>query len=392
MSKGIQKTADCYSSAEQAEAFTLREYPDFPSDIITADEKPPHISAEIHDYRRIQNWENYFLCSAICSVGKSLGADIDDYHFYGNFTGDNFTYLYSAEKGNPHGTQCDSGVTNYFFMPQLVKKAFAAFGYDCIYLSNAQIKKDFRTAMNAIKASVDKKIPVIAWGMGNVGMKSGNVCNPLPEACLIGGYGENDVLYVNLYPGRERLPDGSVDEYGYSVITDGLNKTKGLFFAGEKLENTDMRQIYQEAVDSVPAFLTKQTADGDGGRYAFGKTAFNIWADTLETDLYFEDKTDDELSEICWNLHCSPYCCLCTSAALDFFKDAAERYPDMTAAVKVLPLYERLQNYRQEIWDYQGGFFPSPEQFRAHTFRTHVAGILRDMGNVCDEILTAYSS
>ncbi len=60
-----------------------------------------------------------------------------------------FTYLYSKEG------PCDSGVTNYFFVPQLVKKAYAAFGYNCIYLSNTQIKKNFQAVMNAIKSSID---------------------------------------------------------------------------------------------------------------------------------------------------------------------------------------------------------------------------------------------
>jgi len=79
-------------------------------------------------------------------------------------------------------------------------------------------------------------------------MGDGSRYDPLPEGCLIGGYDENHVLYVNLYPGQERLPGGSVDEYGYSTITDGLDSTQGLFFAGEKFEKIDMKQIYQSAI------------------------------------------------------------------------------------------------------------------------------------------------
>ena len=85
--------------------------------------------------------------------------------------------------------------------------------------------------MNAIKESIDKGIPVLAWGIGNVTMGEsvgGGQYDPLPEGCLIGGYDENDVLYVNLYPGPERLPEGSIDEYGYSTITNGLDTTNGL--------------------------------------------------------------------------------------------------------------------------------------------------------------------
>ncbi|MDD4773262.1 MAG: hypothetical protein PHZ09_06605, partial [Eubacteriales bacterium] len=291
--------------------------------------------------------------------------------------------------------QCDSGLTNYFFAPQFVKKAYAAIGYDCIYLSNARIKQDFRAAINAIKASVDKGIPVLAWGMGNVTCSGTDAdvikwgYGTLPEGCLIGGYDANDVLYVNLYTGPERLPEGSVDEYGYSAITGGLDATNGLFFAGDKIEKPDSQRLCQDIIESIPAFLTLLPAENDSGRYAFGKTAFEIWADTLEEDAYFENKTDAELGDVCWNLHCSPYCCVCTSTAYDFFKETAEQYPDMIMAQKLLPLYERLQNYRQDIWALHDGFFPPLDKFRTHRFRARIAEILRKMGGVCDEILTA---
>ncbi len=389
------QTPESYSPKVKPEILTLAQYSAFASDTIAdpfAGGEPPRTSNKIQDYRRIQPFENYFLCSAICSVGKALGSEIDDYHFYANFTGDNFTYLYAAEKGNPNNMQCDSGVTNYFFVPQFVKKAYAVFGYDCIYLSNEQIKKDFRAVMNAVKASVDKGIPVLAWGMGNVTLGAGSRYDPLPEGCLIGGYDENDVLYVNLYFGPERLPEGSLDEYGYSTITSGLDTTNGLFFAGEKLEQTDMKQVYQSVIDSIPAFISLKPAKGYDirGEHAFGKKAFEIWADTLETDSYFKGKNKDELNGICWNLHCSPYCCVCTSSAYDFFKDAVEQYPDLTMAVKLLPLYEKMQNYRQEIWALQGGFYPPMYKFRTHRFRAKIAEILRKMGGICDEILLAF--
>lgn len=320
-----------------------------------------------------------------------LGSEIDDFHYYANFTGDNFTYLYVAEKGNPHNIPCDSGVTNYFFVPQFVKKAYAAFGYDCIYLSNAQIKKDFRAVMNAIKASVDNDIPVLAWGMGNVAMGSGDRYDPLPEGCLIGGYDENDVLYVNLYPGPERLPEGSVDEFGYSTIINGLDTTKGLFFAGAKARQFDRRQAVHSVIDSVPAFLTLPPAEGDdGGRWAFGKTAFEIWADTLETDEYFENKTDDELNGICWNLHCSPYCCVCTSTAYDFFKGAVEQYPDLTMAIKLLPLYKKCRITRMKYGSCKAVSSRRWIKFRTRAFRAQIAEILRNMGGLCDAILMAF--
>jgi AraC-like DNA-binding protein len=375
------------------EILSLAQYSSYESDSIArllAGAESPRVSNKIKEYKKIEAWQNYFLCSAICSIGLKLGSDIDDFHFYANFTGDNFTYLYSEKSGNPDNLQCDSGITNYFFAPQFVKKAFAVFGYDCIYISNSEIKKDFRAVMNAVKTSVDKDIPVLAWGMGNVAAKSGNRYDPMPEGCLIGGYDKNDVLYVNLYPGPERLPEGSVDEFGYSAITNGLDTTYGLFFAGEKLPPTDKRQIYQGVIDSIPTFLTLPSTEGDKGMYAFGKTAFETWAGTLETDSYFENQTDEKLEGICWNLHCSPYCCVCTSSANDFLKNAVEQYPDLVMAATLLPLYKKIQDYKDEIWTIQGGFNPPNDKFRTHEFRAQIADILRKMGGVCDEILMAY--
>jgi len=103
---------------------------------------PARKTNKITQYRKLGNWENYFLCSAIYSVALEAGLPYneDNQYFkrFANFTGDNFTYLYAADKGNPDKIPCDSGVTNYFFMPHVVKKAFASFGYDCIYISNSQ--------------------------------------------------------------------------------------------------------------------------------------------------------------------------------------------------------------------------------------------------------------
>lgn len=389
--KRINPTPESYSPKSKPEIITMAEYAAFTSDTIAdpfAGGEPPHTTNKITEYKRIEPWQNYFLCSAICSVGLKLGSDIDDFHFYANFTGDNFTYLYAAEKGNPNNVQCDSGVTNYFFVPQFVKKAYAAFGYDCIYISNTQIKKDFRTVMNAIKASVDKGIPVLTWDIVNTPKDWKNYNGLLGEGSLIGGYDENDVLYVNIY-NTEGKPNR--DEFGYStIIKEDFENAKGLFFVGEAIKKPDMRQLYESVIDSIPAFLSLQPAERDEWRYVFGKTAFEVWADTLEDNSFFENKTDEELGDIRWNLHCSPYCCVCTSTAGDFLKKAAEQYQDLKMAVNLTLLYSKMQQYKEDIWAFQGGFYPPYDKFRMHEFRSQIADILRKMGYVCDEILMAF--
>ncbi|HML46140.1 MAG TPA: hypothetical protein PKE04_05255, partial [Clostridia bacterium] len=168
-------------------------------------------------------------------------------------------------------------------------------------------------------------------------------------------------LYVNLYLGQERVV---VDDDGYTAISDGLNTTQGLFFVGNPIAPPDLREIYRRAVESIPAFWTMPPADG----YVFGKAAFEKWADTLLDEHRFADKTDEALSGICWDLHCSPYCCVCTSAAAIYLRAAAEEY-DIALAKRLLPIYEKFTQLRQDIWALHGGFFPPMDKFRTRAFR-----------------------
>ncbi len=347
--------------------------------------EPPRIANRIIDYRRIQPWENYFLASAICSVAVAVGADEEQLktlgnekgnsglHFFSAITGDMFTVLYSTEEF------CDSGLTNAFFVPQVVKKAYLAFGRDCLYLSNAQIKKDFRAVVNAIKASVDRGIPVLAWGMGNVTI--GDWHGDMPEGCLIGGY-DGDLLYANLYPGPGRM---EVDEDGYYAVPDGLNGVLGLFFVGEPNEKIDLQVIYEQSIADIPGFLTAPPADS----YVFGKVALEEWADTLLDESRYVGKNDDELNEICWQVHCAPFCNICTSAAVIYIRAAAEVY-NIDIAKRLLPLYEKFTRLRQDIWMLHGDFFPPMDKFKTREFRAEIAKMLREMGSVCDEILMAF--
>jgi len=352
-----------------------------PSDVISdpfAGSEPPRTTNRILDYRRIQPWENYFLASALCSVGKILGND-HNLHFYSAITGDMFTYLYSTER-----EFCDSGVTNSFFAPQVVKKAYAAMGYGCVYLSTEYIKQNFRAVMNAVKASIDKGVPVLAWGMGNVSfLDSGHWGSTMPEGCLIGGY-DGDVLYVNLYCGPERV---ATDDDGYTTITDGLDTTKGLFFVGDPIEKTPVREVYRKAIASIPALLTLPPAAG----YVFGQTAFETWADTLLDESNFEGKADAEIEGlgITWDIHCAPYCTVCTSDALMFVKTAAKEYK-IKPAKRLLPLYKKFTARRQRIWKLQGGFSPPVEKFRRRKFREKIAALLREMGALCGEIVAVF--
>jgi len=236
--------------------------------------------------------------------------------------------------------------------------------------------------MNAIKASIDKGIPVLAWGMGNVAFLNGGHCDSMPEGCLIGGY-DGNTLYVNLYCGPERV---KTDDDGYTAITDGLDTTLGLFLAGEPIPKTPVKEVYREAIASIPALLTLPPMDG----FVFGQSAFETWADTLLDESNFEGRADEEIEGlgITWDIHCAPYCAVCTSDALKFVKTAAKAH-DIAIAKKLLPLYKKFTKRRQKIWKLQGGFSPPVEKFRRRAFRMKIAGLLREMGALCGEIAAA---
>ena len=75
---------------------------------------------------------------------------------------------------------------------------------------------------------------------------------------------ENALLFINLYPGAERLANISacgrpgVDEYGYTAIdaAGALDTTKGLFFLGDKVAEPDMREIYRQVLFAIPHWMT----------------------------------------------------------------------------------------------------------------------------------------
>lgn len=350
----------------------------------------------IRQYRRIHNWENFFIDSAVYSVGQSAGIEYEDgFQPVAAVTGDLFAYMYSSEK------PCDSGMTNYFFLPEAIERAYSLFGYECIYLSNHAIQEDIDAALAQIRRSVDRGIPVFAWGCGGVEMEGGSRWDPLPEGCLIGGYDMDDgMIYVNLYPGEERLARTSaghrpgVDEYGYTAIDAAcaLATTKGLFILGDKAAEPDMREIYREVLFAIPQWLAMPAKDG----YAFGEEAFERWALTLQNDEYWQDAQMAEAH--CWDMHCSAYCAICTSIGVGegegiagYMLKLSSALQDVPEAEAALPLFMRLRTLNQAIWTYQGGFMPPFDRLAEHEYRAHIADLLHEMGKTCRQILAVFS-
>ena len=348
----------------------------------------------VKSYRRIENWENFFLDSAVYSAAVALGVECPDgFTTIAAVTGDLFTVLYSDVK------PCDSGLTNYFIDPDTVVRAFSSFGYACKCFSKEDFAANPNAVLTEIRASVDRGIPVVLWGAGGVVMADGTRYDPLGEGALIGGY-DGDVLYVHLYPGAQRLSntafDGTpgVDEYGYTRIPaeHALASTNGIFIAGEKLTTYNPESVCRDTVKWIPHWLTLPEKDG----YAFGEAAFVKWAAVLMDDRNWN--SPELCEENVWEKHCCAYCSLCTSigvgdgagCAVEYLKRAADVCPDMAVLPKILPIYEKLHTLVQKIWEIHRGFMPDVANMSRHAYRASLAAVLSEMGTCCDEITMAF--
>ena len=351
----------------------------------------------IRNYRRVANWENFFLDSAIYSIAECLGVKYDNgFTPIAAITGDLFTYMYAD------AIPCDSGLTNYVVMPDRVRKAFESFGCCCEYLSKEEINRDISSALQKICASVDRGLPALAWGVGGVPGMHQSV--PMGEGALIGGY-DDDVLLIHLYCGGERLPAESyggrpgVDEYGYTAILaiEVLAGTDGVFIPNQKVSPTDPRIVCHDVLVNIPRWLTLSPTGGRVSKtdqYVFGKTAFTRWAEVLLEDAVWQECNEASI----WDKHCSAFCSLCTSTGsfvgdsrvVDWLRRAAAVCPELTVISKLLPLYENMSALWQRIWDIQGGFMPTAEKMQEHEYRAEIRAVLQRMGDCCDTILKIF--
>jgi len=354
----------------------------------------------IKDYRRMENWENFFLDSAIYSVAEQMGVRYDNgFTPIAAETGDLFTFLYAENM------PCDSGLSNYVIMPESVMRALESFGCQYEYLSKEQVGENIPMAVEKIRTAVDQGIPVLAWGVGGVpGMPPEQ---PMGEGALIGGYDdeEENILLVHLYCGAERLPAESfggrpgVDEDGYTAIPaeTALKGTDGLFIPKGKGTPPTPDIVYRDTILRIPTWMTLTPTGGrvsETDRYRFGKEAFRHWAAVLAAEQGWQNCDE----EMIWNKHCSAFCTLCTaigsfgedSQAVDYLRRAAAACPSWLLAAELVPLYEKMSRLWQQIWEMQAGFMPVPENMQKQEYRRKIAAIIQKMGDCCDEILQIF--
>lgn len=344
-------------------------------------DEPPRMN-KIANIRRLwyeDKSENFNLEGCLTSVMKAVGASPEyTYAFFVAACGSVFTQIY-----NPH-ERVDSGLTT-LFMPELVVHVIRLCGYESLYVDADTIRQHPQAVLQAVKAYVDRGIPVISAGMGNVPLKEG-IYEAISEWCQIGGYEGENILFVNTFH-----EDTVTDEYGYLTVPDGLSHSKGLFFIGEQVEVPSIQAAYEKIFRSIPLFLTLNPV----GDFCFGRQAFAQWADTLENDALYEGKTDEELDSICWKTHMAPWVVNCTSSYFlmrSGFKEHIKALcPDLTLFDKILEAYDG-KIFLDLNPFHDGDFFIKLEDFKKASLRHDIAAYIRKHCDYVDELLKIFEN
>jgi len=315
--------------------------------------------------------ENFYLEGCLTAVMKAAGGNPRfDYPFFLALCGGFFTQTYSHTDGAEDRT---AGFTTVF-MPGLVKHVLNECGYACHFIDPATIREHPGLVMDVVKTAVDKGIPVIAKGIGNAQIGD-TVHESLREWCNIGGYGENNTLWVNVY--IDKIP---TDENGYIEIKDGLGKSQGLFVLGEKTAEPEVGGIVKRAIQRIPLFVTMPDQQG----FSFGQKAFYDWAEMLE------DEGMDVGEAQGRNFASSVVQLTIAHYFRTHYNNLAMAAPDFELAQKVGDVFMKMQRVPKPKATGMFGMFASHEDMANPEFRRAQAQWARAVGGLHDELLALF--
>jgi len=343
---------------------------------ISGSGRPVNGSQKIKNIRRLwheDKSENFYLEGCLTAVMKAIGEKPEyDYPFFLAIGGGLFAQPYCHRSEHADASAGSSAA----FDPARVKEMVRICGYDCLYIDQKTIVENYDLVIDVIKTAVNKGVPVITKGIGNA-QCGDKFYDPLPEWSNIGGYGEGDVLFVNVYP--ERIP---TDEHGYIAIKGGLKKSRGLFIVTTKVSDPDIRDVLTKALHSIPAFISRPDMDG----YSFGQKAYYDWADGL---LMADDFTDETIRNgIAWKKQDGPFVADQTRGY--YFR---AHYDRMFAGVEDRALVEKIK----DIYTRMGQSSPQPKEFFVTreeiadpAMRKSLAEQWRAIGNLHNELFELF--
>ena len=298
-----------------------------------------------------------------------------EYLFMMTISGTLFTQTYPSLTSSA-GMSSELG---HSIMPHM----FRQLGWSYLYIDRETIASQPALVMDAIKASIKRKIPVMSCGIGNVQLKE-RYFDPLPEWCLIGGYRRNGRLLVNVYP-----EDAVTDKHGYIAIKSGLPGSDGLYILDKKQHERDMAQLYKEAFRAIPGLITMPAYNG----VAFGRQAYYDWADAMLDDANFAEQPDDQFEGFLWKGYMAPWIVALTNECyIRRFFDQVIVESGLPEAVKVKEIYTKIHADLFKMQELHGGDFDAkPEVVSKRAVREEIAEILRHMGDLHDELFELFA-
>jgi len=345
-----------------------------------------------HDYKS----ENFFLEGCLAAVLKALGdtpavtvegrPDMD-YAFLTALSGTLFTQTY----GGGEGSDEMSSVLGHSIMPHM----FERLGRSYIYIDRETIASQPALVMEAVKTAIDKGIPVMSRHIANVPRKSSPEPLHHPWWCNIGGYGEDGVLYVNVF-----FDNAIADEHGYCAIKDTLAGSDGLYILGDKQREIDPAELFKQAVHAIPSLVTMPSRDG----VSFGRQAYYDWADGLLDDANWgntgadTESGGDPFEGFLWRGHHAPWIAALTNECYMrlYFGRMAEFFDESKTgesleAAKVRDVYMKIHARLPEIQKLHGGqLFADRAVTAKPEVRKELAAILREMGDLHGELLALF--
>jgi len=266
---------------------------------------------------------------------------------------------------------------------QIMPRMFRQLSWSYYYIDRDMIASQPELVMATIKSSVKKGIPVMSCGIGNVQLKE-RYFGCMPEWCLIGGYDKDGGLLVNVYP-----EDAVTDKSGYITVKDGLAGSDGLYILGEKQHEINYAQLYKQALQTIPALITQPAYHG----VSFGQQAYYDWADAMLDDANFADLPDDFYAGFLWKGYQAPWIAALTNECyIRRFFDQVIAECQLPEAVKVKEIYTKIHANLFKMQELHGGDFdPDREVISKPELREELAGILRHMGDLHNELLELFA-
>ena len=323
--------------------------------------------------------EDFLFCACMRASMQFLKEDpAYDFVHFASVSGSFFKIVWYE---SPKWVYCEdiTGPHDFQQHDEAVIKSFASVGYTCeLYHRNA-VQSNQQLIMDKIKEAINAGYPVLSFGI--VG----------PPCCsLITGYDdEQNALYGWSKFQDENNTDG-FESCGYFKKCNGLTEIDQIVFFGEKIKKPSIKKSYENIIENLPEFLTTPSVRIGGKEAFFGISAYEKWAEALESDNDFVDdgklpeQLDSHVSMLTQALVTSDY-------SIHFFNRAIEILPDKKDLIlKIINCVEKEKQFFNEIIPLQEGFYFDQNKLMSNDFRKQLAKIIRKANEELKNILLLY--